>query len=87
MYELMTGFWPGDGQGLGEGEIATLISNREWPGLEREFLGDVVKKCWTGDVKRAADLLMEVRWSITELGTVIGENDEIVDLKIEGLTI
>lgn len=90
VYEFMTGFWPGDGQGVGDDEIATMISRREWPGLEREFLGDVVVRCWEGDFTSAKELVVEVRRRIGELGAVgVGEEgDEVVgDLNIEGLAI
>ena len=87
VYELMTGHWPGNGQGLSWQEMSVLISRREWPRLEMEYLGNVVYMCWTGEITSAAELLATVRRSITDLGAVIGDNDEVVDLNMEDLTI
>jgi hypothetical protein len=87
VYQLMTGSEPGDGQGLDQAVILTLVGRREWPTLEREFLGDVVRMCWKGEIGNAADLLTLVRQSVSELGVAIRENDEVVDISMEGLTI
>lgn len=87
VYELMTGSWPGHGQNLSSREMGSLIPGREWPRLETEYLGDVVRKCWTGDITSAAELLAMVRRSITDLGSVIGEDDEVQDLNIQNLII
>lgn len=87
IYELMTGYWPGEGQGLGLEEQDFLVSRQEWPRLEAVYLGDVVRKCWTGEVTSAAELLGLVREAIAGLGVLVGDDDEIVDLSLEGLTI
>ncbi|KAF2165839.1 hypothetical protein M409DRAFT_67159 [Zasmidium cellare ATCC 36951] len=87
VYELMTGFWPGEGQGIEDEEIAMLVPRHEWPTLESELLGNVVRTCWTGEMRSAAELVTTVRRVITELGAVIGDNGEVVHLDIEGLTI
>lgn len=87
VYELMTSHWPGEGQGLSEQETSLLVSRREWPRLETIYLGDVVRKCWTGEITSAADLLLAVRETLAVLGIVIGRDDEIVGLDLEGLKI
>lgn len=87
VYELMTGYWPGEGQGLAQEEMESLVSRREWPRLETEYLGDVVRKSWTGEVTSAAELWRAVRGAITESGVVVGDNDEIIDIALDGMTI
>ena len=87
VYELMTGFWPGNGQGLDDQEIATLIPRREWPRLETMYLGDVVRKCWTSEITSAAELSETVRRSVVELGAPVGDNDEVLDLDIAELSV
>lgn len=87
VYELITGHWPGNGQGLSWQEKSSLISRREWPRLEIEYLGNVVHMCWAGELTSAAELLAAVRRGITDLGAVIGDNDEVQYLNMEDLTI
>lgn len=87
VYELMTGYWPGDGQGLSLEDQDCLVARQEWPRLERVYLGDVVKRCWTGEITSAADLLSIIRDTIIGLGVVIGDEDEIANLQLEGLAI
>ncbi|KAH7550946.1 hypothetical protein BM1_10319 [Bipolaris maydis] len=45
MYELMTGFWPGEHTGKSEQEVAMMIPRKEWPPLEVECIGEIVRKC------------------------------------------
>lgn len=87
VYELMTGYWPGEGQGLEHEVKRALPSRQEWPSLEAEYLGEVVRKCWTGEITSAVKLLSVVRTIIADMGVVLGDNDEIVDLAMDGLTI
>lgn len=46
-----------------------------------KYLRKVVRKCWTGGITTA------VRTAITNMGVVVGEDDEIVDLAIHGSTV
>lgn len=87
VYELMTGYWPGEGQGLEWPETGMLVDRGEWPGLERVFLGDVVRKCWVGEIGSAVELVGAVRRAITELGVEIGEDDVVDGLSVEGLRL
>lgn len=89
VYELMTGHYPGNGQGLEYKDKSTMVSRREWPRLETMYLGDVVRKCWAGDITSAAELVVAVRKAVTDLGVVLGEDDVIEDLSLalEGLNL
>lgn len=87
VYELMTGFWPGNGQGLSWEEECSLIPRRKWPRLEDEFLGNIVHMCWTGEIRSATELLVTVRRSLQDLGTGTTDNDETSGFNIENLTI
>lgn len=87
VYELMTGHWPGNGQGLSWQEMSSVISTRKWPRLETDCLGDVVHMCWAEEITSAAKLLATARRSITDLGAAISDSDEVVDLNMKGLTI
>lgn len=87
VYELMTGYWPGEGQGLNDEVKEALVSRQEWPTLEARYLGEVVRECWTGGITSAAKLLSAVRTAISGMGVVVGHNDNIADLAIDDLTI
>lgn len=87
VYELMTGYWPGEGQGLEWLEAKLLVKRREWPRLETVYLGDVVRKCWVAEITSAVELLGAVRRAIAELGVEVGEDDGIGGLSLEGLRI
>ena len=47
----------------------------------------MVRKCWTGEITSAAEILSSVRTAVTDMGVVVGDDDEIFDLAIDGLTI
>lgn len=79
----MTGYWPGERQGVGLEDQDFLVSRQEWPRLEAVYLGDVVRKCWTGEVTSAAELLGLVREAIAGLGVLVEYDNEIVDLSLE----
>jgi serine/threonine protein kinase len=87
VYELMTGHYPGQGQGLEWKDVALLVPRREWPRLETMYLGDVVRRCWADEITSAAGLVVAVRKALTDMGAVIGDEDEVRDVSLEGLTI
>lgn len=68
-------------------ETGMLVDRGEWPGLERVFLGDVVRKCWVGEIGSAVELVGAVRRAIMELGVEIGEDDVVDGLSVEGLRL
>lgn len=37
--------------------MGQMIPRQEWPGLEREYLGEVVRRCWTGGYESIGRLL------------------------------
>lgn len=62
VYELMVGHWPGHEEGTRRSwdEMSQMITRQEWPELEREYLGEVVRKCWTGRYESSPRLRMEL---------------------------
>lgn len=69
VYELMAGYWPGEGQGLEYEDKEALVSRKEWPRLEAKYLGEVVRKCWTGGITSAGEILSAVRTAVAEMTT------------------
>lgn len=61
VYELMVGHWPGHEEGSGRSwdDMSQMIARQEWPGLGREYLGEVVRKCWTGGYESSQRLRMD----------------------------
>ncbi|KAF4549652.1 Hypothetical protein D9617_20g027080 [Elsinoe fawcettii] len=78
VYELMTGEWPGYGQGLAQQEIEMLVPRKEWPELEADYLGDIIHMCWKGEITRAADLMKILQEKIGGLGWQIQDEDELM---------
>jgi hypothetical protein len=64
-----------------------LVSRQEWPRLETMYLADLARKCWTGDITSATELLNAACSAITDLGVLIRNNDEIFDVNLDGLTM
>ena len=87
VYELMTGNHPGDGQGLESEDVESLVSRRELPCLETVYIGNVVRNCWADAITSAAGLVVAVRKAATAMGVAFGDDDEVVDLSLEGLII
>ncbi|KAF7184179.1 hypothetical protein CNMCM7691_004804 [Aspergillus felis] len=46
VYQLMTESWPGHEQDRQDAEMRHMVVEHQWPILEREYLGDIVRKCW-----------------------------------------
>jgi hypothetical protein len=59
----------------------------KWPRLETVYLGDVVRKCWADEITSAVELVVALRKAVTDMGVVLGYDDEILNLSLEGLKI
>jgi hypothetical protein len=68
-------------------DVESLVYRREWPCLERRYLGDVVRNYWAGEIASAAGLVVAVRNAVMDLGVGLGDDDELVDLGLEGLMV
>lgn len=86
VYELMTGFWPGDRTGKSGQEVAMMIPRKEWPPLEIEHMGEIVRKCWAGDFADAKQLKTEVVAFLEGLGWSIEGNDDLQGLDVANLS-
>lgn len=85
VYELVTGFWPGRGQGKSTEEIQLMITNRKWPTLEKEFLGDIIKKCWEYDYLDIEDLKRNVISFLKHQGWEIEDGDNLKGFRADEL--
>jgi hypothetical protein len=56
-------------------EIAMMIPRKQWPPLETEHMGEIVRKCWAGDFADAKQLKTEVVAFLEGLGWSIQGND------------
>lgn len=86
VYELMTGFWPGDRTGKSWQEVSMMIPRREWPPLEIEHMGEIVRKCWEGGFADAEQLKMEVVVFLEGLGWSIEGNDDLKGFDVAHLS-
>lgn len=62
VYELMVGHWPGHEESAGKSwaEMGQMIARQEWPELEREYLGGVIRECLTGGYESSQSLRIDV---------------------------
>lgn len=62
VYELMVGHWPGHGEHAkrSRADMERMIPLGEWPKLERECIGELVRRCWTGAYKSSQRLRIDV---------------------------
>jgi hypothetical protein len=51
------------------------------------YLSDVVRKCWAGEIESAEEIVGAVRKTVMAMGVVLGGDDEVVDLSLDGLTV
>jgi serine/threonine protein kinase len=86
VYELMTGFRPGEHMGKSEAEIAMMVSRKDWPPLETEHMGEIVRKCWAGDFEDAAQVKTEVVAFLERLGWSIEGNDDLQGFNVANLS-
>lgn len=86
IYELMTGAWPGDRVPDRPGpEVAMMIPHREWPSLEPEYMGDIVHKCWSGEITDALQLKAEVVRFLEARGFSIEGDDDLQGFDVADL--
>jgi serine/threonine protein kinase len=85
VYELMTSFWPGHGQGRQKGEMKQMIVRREWPALEREYFGDIVRRCWEYRYQDIASLKRDLITFLIHEGWEIEGEDELRGFRADEL--
>ncbi|KAF2272704.1 uncharacterized protein EI97DRAFT_504088 [Westerdykella ornata] len=49
-------------------DIGDRVKARQWPSLETEYMGDIVRKCWTGEVGSAEEVKLEVEMFVRMYG-------------------
>ena len=77
IYELMTSFWPRHERGRQRGEIKQMIVRREWPALEREYLGEIVRRCWEYGYQDIASLKRDLITFLMNEGWEMEGEDEL----------
>jgi hypothetical protein len=81
VYELMVGHWPGHARGEHAGrslaDIGQMIPRSEWPELEREHLGELVKKSWMGAYESSQRLRVDVLDFLQEGGWLVEDGDDL----------
>lgn len=60
VYELMTGFWPGSGSSTSRSQAKEMLAARQWPALEEEYLGRIVKRCWENAYEDAVGVMADL---------------------------
>jgi serine/threonine protein kinase len=77
VYELMTGAWPRDRLTSKTGpETRMMIPYKEWPPLQDEHMGEIVRKCWAGGFADAKQLKAEGVAFLEGLGWCIEGDDD-----------
>jgi hypothetical protein len=74
MFELMTGAWPEHEHNENRSEMRARFVNRQWPVLEKEYLGHTIQKCWDYGYRDAEDLKEDLVRFLTS-------NDEALEIK------
>lgn len=79
VYELMVGHWPGHEEGAGKSwaDMGQVIARQEWPGLEREYLGGVVRQCWTGGCESSQSLRLDLLEFLRAEGWQVEAGDDL----------
>jgi hypothetical protein len=86
VYKLMTGFWLGNRLGKPEQERAMMIPRREWPPLETEHMGEIVRKCWAGEFEDAKQVKTAVVAFLEGSGWSIEGNDDLQGFDVANLS-
>lgn len=86
VYELMTGAWPGERLiDKSRRDLAMMISHKQWPALEVECMGQIVRKYWAGEFENVEQLKTEVIAFLEGLGNVIEKGDNLSGLDFANL--
>ncbi|KAF7113949.1 hypothetical protein CNMCM5793_006132 [Aspergillus hiratsukae] len=76
IYQLMTGFWPGHERQRSDAEIRAMFVSRQWPSLEPEYLGGIVRKCWDYQYRDVEHLKTDLIRFLTDEGWEV-DGDEL----------
>jgi serine/threonine protein kinase len=81
VYELMTGYWPLTPEALSRQyttrELEARVVRKEWPRLEPEYMGAIVRRCWNGEYASAEEVKAAVKTFLQGLGWEIEDNDDL----------
>jgi len=78
VYELMTGFWPvSRSDTCSWREIAAIVIRKEWPLLEADCMGEIVRKCWNDKYAGVEEVKAAVVEFLEGLGWEIEGNDDL----------
>jgi hypothetical protein len=84
VYELMTAYAPASRWEARQWkEDPGNVPRHQWPRLETEYMGDIVRKCWSGEYAGADEVKLDLTRFLTELGWEIDADDKLkgVDAK------
>lgn len=75
VYELMTGIWPGSGSNMSRAQAQQMMTTRQWPALEDEYLGRIVKGCWENVYADAVGVMADLVSTLEADGFEIDGDD------------
>ena len=86
LFEIMTGFWPSrysDSRSWGEREA--VVRRKEWPLLEKDFMGEIVHRCWNYQFDSAEQVKEALVSFVRQLGWEVDERSNLKDFDAAAL--
>jgi serine/threonine protein kinase len=86
VYELMTAYWPAIRSSVRPWKKSGVdVPRHQWPRLETEYMGDIVRKCCKGEYTNANDVKVVVVDFLEDLGWEVDEDDNLKGFDATGL--
>jgi serine/threonine protein kinase len=86
LFEIMTGFWPSkhfDSRSWDEREA--IVRRKEWPPLEDEFMGKIVRECWNNQFDSTEQVTAALVLFVQDLGWEVDEKSNLKDFDAAAL--
>lgn len=86
LFEIMTGVWPSRHfESRSWDEREAIVRQKEWPPLEENNMGKIVRQCWDSQFDSAEQVKAALVWFVQDLGWEVDEKNNLKDFDAAAL--
>lgn len=82
----MTGFWPSKhSESRSWDDREAIVRRREWPPLEEDYMGNIVRQCWNNQFDSAEQVKAALVSFVRDRGLEVDEKSNLKDFDAAAL--
>jgi serine/threonine protein kinase len=86
LFEIMTGFWPSKhSESRSWDDREAIVRRREWPPLEEDYMGNIVRQCWNNQFDSAEQVKAALVSFVRDRGLEVDEKSNLKDFDAAAL--